>query len=163
MATKPTETKPVEIGAPVSGVLGGAGAAVDVVGRQGAMMTQTLTDLAMMSMVVNVAQQMGGLNRQPMEPGTTTVAAALGANADAYAKPGQFADTMLDNMLKFGVVTTLFQLANTNSGPTDEVKRQLQAEEDQKKAAIALDQAQKAEAIAEDDRKRVASFTAPKM
>jgi hypothetical protein len=107
---------------------------------------------------------MGALNPVPMDPGTTTVASALGTNADAYGKSGsEFADTMVDNMMKFGVVTTLFSLANMNSGPSPEVVKQLQAEEEQKKAAIALDQAQKAEAIADQDRKRAASLTAPKM
>lgn len=161
---KPSEPANVEIGAPVGGVLGGAGAAVDVVGRRGALMTQTMTDLAMMSMVVNVAQQMGAINRAPMEPGATTVAAAIGNNADAYARSGSdFANTMLDNMMKFGVVTTLFSLANSNSGPSPEEIKALQEQEEQRKAAIALDLATKAEGIAEEDRKRTVALQAPKM
>lgn len=162
---KPSEGQNVEVGAPLAAVVGGAGSQVDVVGRKGgALLTSTMQDLAMMSMVVNMAQTMGALNRSPMEPGTTTVAAAIGTNADAYAKSGsEFASTMVDNMVKFGVVTTLFSLANMNSGPTPEEVKMLQEQEEQRKAAIALDQATKAEGIAEEDRRKTATLQAPKM
>ena len=162
---KPSEAQNVEVGAPLAAVVGGAGAQVDVVGRAGGpLLTSTMADLAMMSMVVNMAQTMGALNRAPMEPGVTSVAGALGTNADAYAKSGsEFASTMVDNMMKFGVVTTLMSMGSMNSGPTPEEVKMLQEQEEQKKAAIALDQATKAEGIAEEDRKRTVALQAPKM
>lgn len=162
---KPSDGQNVEVGAPLSAVVGGAGSQVDVVGRQGStLLNSTMADLAMMSMVVNMAQTMGALNRSPMEPGVTTLASALGTNADAYAKSGsEFGSTMLDNMVKFGVVATLFSLGSMNSGPTPEEVKMLQEQDEQRKAAIALDQATKAEGIAEEDRRRTVAITAPKM
>ena len=162
---KPSEGQNVEVGAPLAAVVGGAGAEVDVVGRKGgALLTSTMADLAMMSMVVNMAQTMGALNPSRLEPGHTTLRDAVGTNADAYAKSGSdFASTMVDNMMKFGVVTTLMSMGSMNSGPTPEEIKMLQEQDEQRKAAIALDQATKAEGIAEEDRKRTVALQAPKM
>ncbi|MEZ0260335.1 MAG: hypothetical protein ACAH80_04955 [Alphaproteobacteria bacterium] len=165
MATKPSEGQNVEVGAPLASVVGGAGSQVEVVGRQGgALLNSTMADLAVMNMIASMAQTMGAINPARMEPGATTLRDAVGTNADAYARSGsEFGSTMLDNMLKFGVVATLFSMGSMNSGPSDEMKRQMQAEDERNKAAIALSQAEQAEGIAKQDRDRVAALTAPKM
>lgn len=133
------------------------GNTAQVVGNTASSFYQAVMPAVFMATVLDVAQERN--MAPPMMPGQG-LATALGAGAEVYAAAGsKLGGAMLTTMAEVGIVGELFKLGSSNTYSPDQQK-EAQAAEDNKLAAIRLEDANKVEAIAEDDRRK-AYFSKP--
>ena len=140
-----------------SSAQGAVGNSAQVVGNTASDFFKSVMPAVFMATVFDVAQDRSA--PQQMMPGQG-LAAALGATAEIYAVGGsKLAGAVLETTAELGIMGALFKLGSSNSTTPDQ-QVQAQTAEENRLAALRLEDANKQEAIAEDDRRR-AFFSKP--
>ena len=143
-----------------SSAQGAVGNSAQVVGNPTSSFFQAVMPAVFMSTVLDIAQDRG--NAPTMMPGQS-LAGAVGATAEVYAAAGsKLGGAMLETMAEVGIVGALFKMGTSNSISPDAAK-EAQVADEQRLAAIKLEDANKVEAVAEDDRRKAFFAKPPSM
>ena len=143
-----------------SSAQGAVGNTAQVVGNTASDFYKAVMPAVFMATVLDVAQDRSG--PQQMMPGQG-LAAALGTSAELYAVSGsKLGGAMLETMAEVGIVGALLKLG-TSSSTTPDQQVQAQTAEENRLAALRLEDANKQEALAEEDRRRAFFAKPPSM